>query len=315
MAVIALLVSILLPSLSMAKENGWDVHCRANMGRLSQIMLSEGAGKLAGQYPSPSAWVSFVTGQGGAGLLRCPKDGREMDENNGPVLDDVYILQRHKSNFWYSYLQDILAGADVPDEQISLNPAPTSHQGDRCFCDNWYPFAQRARKPNENVIAMDDDAAVMITEKSNGWLFESLNPEGDAHCASDHWLCKGDGGSDWQDEVLMRLTGDHYQNKIDDPVFLKGSSWSSYGMNSQVPARHARSGQLLLVEYHNSTVHVDPGGNYVDDFMDTEKFLAPRHLDKRRRANMAFADGSVRWMHPDELDPENQPEGRNIWTP
>lgn len=309
-AVIVLLISILLPSLTMARENGWDVQCRSNMHRISQMMRTQGTTKQAGKYPDPSYWVSFVIGQGGGGLLRCPKDTREMGEQGVAALDDVYFVQVHKKDPpEFSPLTQILGSGQSEDKQMLLNPD---------WDDAWYPFSSRAREDNENIVCFDDDAACLITQKSDGWLFESIDPPGDTGCNSDHWLCKGPGLRDpvnWRDDIKMQLTGKHFKNTIDDPYFLKGGGWSSYGMNTQVPGRGARSGQVLLVEYHRSTVHVEGGGNHVDDFMDTEQYLAPRHLDKRHRANTAFVDGSVRAMLPDELDPENQPGNANIWTP
>jgi prepilin-type N-terminal cleavage/methylation domain-containing protein/prepilin-type processing-associated H-X9-DG protein len=316
LAVIALLISILLPSLSMAKEYAYDAQCKSNMHRLADVMRTAGPSKPAGNLPSAQGWISFVTGQEAAGLLKCPKDDRKHGElQEDSVLDDVYITQV-SGGTKFSYLKDIFAGRDLDDQQILLNPKPTSHQGDHCFCSNWYPFAQRSRKSNENIITADDDAAVLITEKEDGWEFQSLDPEGDTHCGSDHWLCKGDAGDDWRTEILMRLTGDNYRNIVDEAVFLEGGGVTSYGMNNQVPARPGRGSQVLLTEYQRSVVNVDENSdNVIDDFMNTEEYLAPRHFAERELANTAFADGSVRALSPFDLDPENQPEETDIWKP
>ena len=310
-AVIVLLISILLPSLTMARENGWDVQCRSNMHRLSQVMLTSDETKSAGVYPDPSGWLGFVSRQGASALLRCPKDIVEgLEEHNSEgVPEDIYFVQSHpKQGIFFSALTDILRTGATEDDQLDLNPN---------IGKSWYPFSNRAREDNENCVVFDDDAACLITKMETAWKFQSIDAPGDTGCKSDHWLCHGPGLHDpenWKDDIKMRLTGKNHQNIV-DPPYITGHAQSSYGMNVQIPARGAHSGQVLLVEYHRTRVHVDPEGNWVDDFMDTDEYLAPRHLDKRHRANTAFADGSVRAMLPDDLDPENQPEDRNIWTP
>ena len=236
-SVLMLLVAILVPSLQRAKESAYDAKCKANLRRLADV-LHAATGEDPSKQLSASAWIGEVTRHDGGGLLRCPKDESEHRASPGD-LDDVYITQRQGGALYFSYITDILEGRPVPDPQIHLNPSGIV--GDH----GWNPDDPG---PNQSLICIDDDGALMIT-LGDVVLLESIDPPGDTSCGSDHWVCRGESGVGWESEILMQLTGNNYQNQIDprSPLSLSGSA-VSYGMNNQVRGRLPRLNQLMLVE-------------------------------------------------------------------
>lgn len=299
----ALLAAVLLPSFTQGVSLANKLMCQRNLRTLTDAMhIGEGEDI---SVPAAAAWVSWTMAKASAGAHFCREDTEDANSQSSPSgLEGVYIRQLGHGRVDCSFITDILAGKPVPDPQIMLNPARTPHQSDHCFC--WIP----ERKSNQALVTIDDDGACLITF-GDVITTESLDPEGDMHCGSDHWLARGD-GNPWQDdEELMQLTGENYQNKIDSrsPVKLlgTGSRRTSYGMNNRVEPRKWRPQQWILVDARKAII--DLRGLGTMDFLD--EVAVPRHMGK---ANVAAADSSVRavtLMHlVEELDKSD-----SLWNP
>ena len=120
----------------------------------------------------------------------------------------------------------ILAGKPVGDGWVVLNPPGIV--GDH----GWNPPDPGAAQA---LVCIDDDAAFMLTF-GRRTMIEALWVPGDGRfCGAEHWIVTGDGSEAWRaatiaainskpsyggrnESVLMRLTGRHYDDKIDPPV-------------------------------------------------------------------------------------------------
>ncbi len=291
-AILALLLAILVPSIVNARELAFSTVCKANAHFLAQALKGTGLEAL-----NANTWTGTVGQAGAGGSMICPKH----DPDTGPPdLSNVFILQY--PGWFFSNVQDLLEGKSVPDKQVVLNPPGTVGDG-------WDPPDPG---PDQALICVDDDAAFTITFTPPGtltplWVTASRS-------GSDHWVVRGDGSAAWQSEtvnviesepgfggrpecVLVRLTGKQYGVVVEPPVTLGGPA-SSYGMNDRVDRAYHPPGRVMLVEYDKTIAWWGGSGNYRDEL---EKWLAPRHLGM---ANIAYVDGSVSEMSPDQIRDE-----------
>lgn len=311
-AIIALLVVILIPAFRDTFARAQSAQCKTNLYKLAQILQLE-----EGPMPDSGSWVWFARNHEGQALLACP-GGTGDEEETGGNLSETYIVQ----NFTlFTNIQDALDTGESPvDAQILVNPPGIA--GDH----SWNPPDPGA---NQDLITIDDDGAIMITHGSPITI-ESLDPPGDGLlCGSDHWVVRGDGSPEWiaeteahlrahagdneyDERVLMRLTGRNYENIIDPPADLAGFA-CSYGMNNLVRRVLPRLNQLLLMDYGKSVADMGGTGNNADDLA---QWLAPRHLGK---ANFVRVDGSVGEMTLEEMqaqfDRYEAGGGESLWEP
>jgi len=296
-AIIALLLAIMVPSIVNARELAWSAACKANLHFLSQALNGQGIDAL-----NANSWTGAV-GTAGAGVnMKCPKH----DPDGGPPdLSNVFVVQ--VPGWYFSNVQDLLEGKQVPDNQVHLNPPGIA--GDH----GWNPPDPNA---DQALITVDDDAAVMITFTPPGTLTSLWVPGDGNQCGSDHWVVRGDGSGAWQTDtiseiqskpgyggrpacVLMRLTGRNYDDVLEPDVTLGGPA-SSYGMNDLVDRVYHPPGRAMLVEYNKTVALWGGSGNYLDE---VEQWAAPRHLGM---ANVAFVDGSVAEMSLEQLEEERE---------
>jgi len=295
-AIIALLLAIMVPSIVNARELAFSAACKVNLHFLSDALNGQGLGAL-----NANTWIGAV-GAAGAGVnMKCPKH----DPDGGPPdLTNVFILQH--PGWFFSNVQDLLEGKQVPDEQVVLNPPGI-------MGDDWVNWNPPDPGPDQALICVDDDAAVMITFTPPGTLTPMWVPA--SRTGSDHWVVRGDGSGAWQNEtvkviesqsdfngrpacVLVRLTGVRYP-EVEPPVTLGGPA-SSYAMNDLVDPIYHAPGRVMLVEYNKTIAWWGGSGNYLDE---VEDWAAPRHLGM---ANIAFVDGSVGEMSLAQLEEERE---------
>lgn len=314
-ATIVLLVAIMTPTFRDAFVRAQSFQCKSNLHSLAQILQLE-----EGVVPSPGLWVRFARSHGGQDILACPSSTAEELEESARSLAEVFIVQNFRL---FTNVQDALdRGRSLVDRQIIVNPPGIAGSPYR-----WNPPDPG---PNQDLITIDDEAAVMITH-GNPTVFESIDPPGEITCISEHWVVQGDGSPEWiaeteahlrahrwdnqyDDRVLMRLTGRRYIDIIDPPAYVTGVV-CSYGMNNLVMTVSPRLNQLLLVDYRKAVADMGSGGNNADDLA---QWLATRHFGK---ANFVRVDGSVGEMTLGELQAqlhryENENSaGEGLWGP
>lgn len=309
-AIIIILLSILLPSLRGGKEAAWRAQCASNQHQIRQAM--QGNKMTDGQegLPRAGAWAGYVRSKrGGMGeIMLCPKglafpDEFGWDEESG--LSEVYSVQVHGSRTTFSSLEDIKAGKLAADPQLN-RVWQGSYQGD--FGESpqtWLEDAWGNKFTNDEMgVGYNNDAGFVVQFGENGKAtIYSLDAPGDVGIGSNHWVCIGEGGDQWQGEIVMQLTGGAYANIVDPPVEVNGGV-AAYGMNSLVEPKKNRGDQVLLMDYRRTIVRMGPAGNFLDDF---DKKFAPRHYNK---ANVMRVDGSIGLMTRGELRADD-----DIWLP
>jgi len=280
--VLAVLVSILVPSVGRSRALARAAVCRSN---LHQLWTTLHAGSdLA--WPEAMGWVGFAHDRVGKGVLRCPEDDREIGP--GGSLDDYYIYH------WHLLTHHIYA-------PITEAIQPDAPLGSGVF------IQMRAERPAENVteIYIEGGGAIRVTLGSPTVIegiytfgMGAYRPWGE----SQHWVVERAGESY---EKRMHLLGtDNLEGPIEPERLEIGGAAASYGMNNQVPTVGGTGGQLLLLDYERTVADVDGQGASDDILSET---LAPRHLG---RCNALRVDGGCEPLRPWELEADAP-----LWRP
>jgi len=288
-AIVALLVSMLVPSLTTAREHAKAAACRNNLRQLYKVFHAASPGRLL-ELPSCFSWVDHIRHHEAGGALICPND--EYESFSGAGLEELYLVQ-YDGSTWYYPLPAIIDSGGSGFFQCQV-----FERSDNVI-DIWIGNYWNTT----DLAGSDADGAVRIILGGGSITIMPLDAPGKTHCGSEHWVCRGTcGTSNWKSEVLVRLTGNAYRT-VDAAVEVPCLP-VSYGMNNQVRPGGTASAQLLLLDYHKNVADVDGLGGSDDDLAET---LAPRHLGK---ANVVCTDGHCIGLRPEDLD-----RTEDIWKP
>jgi len=125
------------------------------------------------------------------------------------------------------------------------------------------------------------------------------------------------GHSNWivtkpEHEEIQFIGSNSQPGKLEPiPIAVNGVI-SSYGMNVLVPETLNTPGSILVLDYHwllASTIDA------WSDFPNPENNTIPVFARHRERVNVLFADGSVRVMDPNDIDPTNSRIEQTYWLP
>ncbi len=324
LAIIALLVAILLPSLQQAREVAYATICASNQHKLHQMLSSDpnrvfSGGRFNQLLPEAAMWLSDVSSRHGSGLALCPKDHFETDADEG-ALRQWYLIENGKTNAGF-YLEDVRTSEDFSyfrSREGDTHRIVTIN-GSKRYEGNWegqkgwpedpglYGTYGRSIDGKNFEVGYEDDAGIVI-EPEAGTAFIMWGPEGDhGRHGSKHWLCydaDGDGASDYEEDLVHKLSGKDSQNRSDYPMTVElglGSSGAaSYGMSNAVKGSPYDARQVLMLDYNKLVASYT--GATLDDF---DEEFAPRHFDK---ANVLLVDGSVVQRSATQMDPDLHPE-------
>lgn len=316
-AIIALLLAVLVPSLDRIFSVAHKTMCQGNLFRITQTLHSDTLGNA--NISSGYNWlgITLAAAENSKDLVWCQADTRDRSSFSPAAqmsaLERFYILQYHTNsttNPDCSYFPDIFGGKAVPDPQVwmiyprgGINQPPKS---------SWPTVP--AVEENQAFVAIDNDAACMIPFKGSSILFESLVPP-DSIGYSRHYVMKGAGthpaplpggtvAGDADDLAIIRLWGwDH--TKLAPPVSITMGAQSSYGVNSLVEEKNWRPEQIFVMDANETVVEV--GSAAKEDFLD--EVVVPRHMGK---VNMSTCDGGVRQMTVLEMEMELR-KSRSLW--
>jgi len=316
-AVIAVLVSILLPSLNGVYAMANKTSCQGNLFRITQTLHADTRGNA--NISSGYNWlgVTLANAENSRDLVWCPADTRDrtMFSANAQMraLERFYVLQYHTnstSNPDCSYFPDIFGGKPVPDGQVwAIYPRGGINQPPKS---NWPTVPHVAE--NQAFVGIDSDAACMITFKGSSILFESVVPP-DSVGYSRHYILEGNGthpgtlpggqlAGDADDKRIIRLWG--WDNtKLDPSVSITMGAQTSYGVNSLVEEKNWRPEQIFVMDANDLVVEV--GSAAKEDFLD--EVLLPRHMGK---LNVTTCDGAVKTMTVLEMEMELE-KYRSLW--
>lgn len=299
-AIIVIIISMLMPALSGGREAAWVAMCASNQHQIRIAVhgdkLSEGFSTL----PGAGRWVFIASKRDAMSILQCPagESFSESEEAASQQFDQLYSVQVSGNSTTISYITDIMAGKMATDPQLGrhwkgefIGVFGETGQG-------WLEaaFGEPFDPEKHMGVCYDDDGGYVVEfSGTNDAIVHSLDAPGDTRCGSDHWVCIGEGGADWQGEIVMRLTGNGHQNIVDPSVQI-GASSAHYGMNNLATDTDHHGGQILLMDYGKTIIRMNTNGTYLDDF---DTFFAPRHFNK---ANVSYVDGSVKLMSRGELN-------------
>jgi len=325
LSIIVLLLAILVPALDQTVSLAHCTRCQNNLHGLGQALH---VGGQALTVPSGAAWAPIALANGSRDLLFCDEDD-EARRPQGESLEDLYLLQAHGggSNWRVTTLaaaldmgggvlqdnqlfRDALIPGVPADRQIPRRRPPSSQWTHRhpCWCK--IPLT---RADNQYMLALQDEAMILLTFEGSRIVIESIVGCGVTHCGSNHWLMKGrcTNGSQClqQDEVIMQLGGTSYQCVDPRSPYIIDTVVTSYGINGLIEPKRFGGNQLMLMDADQLVVDVGEPG-----WMDHVK---ARHLGK---VNVVTVQGGVRSMGPAELQDEylrfkhEGPDSRSVWT-
>ena len=321
-AVIALLLAMLVPSLNGIFAVAHKTSCQGNLFRIAQTLHSDTRGNA--NISSGYSWlgVTLANAENSRDLVWCAADNRDRTVFNSDallrILERCYILQYNggsQTDYVCSYFPDILGGRKVPDPQVWAW-YPAGGVRDAPKGEEWPNGTLPDLDDDEIFIGVDNDGAVRITPRGQSIVFENWKPPASSLSGySRQFVCKGAAtppsplpGSvkpeDDDDKMIIEMYG--WDNKkYGDKVSIDIGAQTSYGINSLVEEKNWRPEQILVMDANELVVEV--GSASKEDFLD--EVLVPRHMGK---LNVATCDGGVRPMTMLEMEMELR-KSRSLW--
>jgi len=323
-SVVALLVAILAPSLTTAREHARRARCAANLRQIYHVFH---AGEDL-QVPTSTAWIAFLRGKDAGGILLCPSDSvdesggasavgmtggmAEIDPPSSVVFNSVESCTTiHGFPEQDDFVLPSAVTVDISEPgyyESNYNrtsktiPAGTGVDSYFIFFD---PVGSQESTSSGSITMGSEIVGLIVLDATLNTTDRILGRTGTAYATG-----QGSRGFESGAERITlsadrrTLTINNFHSTFPGEnvrIITLPGGMCSYGMNNQVPPSPRSTTQVLLVEYDKPVVDVD-GGGHDDDFDDC---FAPRHLD---RANVLFADGSVRAMRKEDVHPSQNPE-------
>lgn len=289
--ILALLSTLLIPSLSRAKAVARQVQCANNLHHIGQAC---GTRQTEDRTAIPvDGWTAalkpFVSS---SDVFICPETtGSGAAAGAGQKLDlrSLYVEEWHWGSYWGDW---ILA----PD----LAAGETGHQDGRPA---WKMFE---KDETGFLIGMSDAWDNQYTD-----LILRFDYMGDSMVKATY-VGRNDGGLAYHlkgpngEMILegMGLGGINATNYGMSATF--GASMGTYGMNSLTGSTSIGRDLVLVLDYAKTVA--DCAGPDAGDVW--EDWIAPRHLD---RCNVLFGDGGVQSMYPARIFPGAP--GAPKWAP
>ena len=287
-SIIAMLVSLLLPSLGAARALARQAICKNNLHQIDGAFRGRDTGGGLGSaswsrpYCPPSQWpaqpMQFLPD---VAMYKCPE--AQMTEGGG----EDYTIQTNLGG---------TAKLDIPF-QDGYDP-----DGRGALCrkieddasHTLWGFDDGVNRDLYSVGSID----IEIRVDKQTMIGEYVSPR--YGCSSDtagvlSLACNGETVPGWEDFRNV-ATGQKFQ--------LKGAGLTNYGINARIDAQVVAPGTIVLLDYINRVVDLDTTANIADQLIDSA-----RH---RGKLNVLYADSSVRHSGPSELDPQINP---GPWSP
>lgn len=324
-AIVAVLVSLLVPMLRGAREHGWDVTCKSNLKRLSEA-LHQGRG--AGGLPAAWSWISAVGDVGAASVTTCPLGGFEDGGDHVPVGTTGAVVQ--------------------------ISPPPSVVFNDCESCTEIRMFVERTNyvlpspitvnisEPGHYASEYSSTSAVIPAGTGVDCHFVFFDPVGSQNSTVSGSLTMGSeiigiicvrAQLDATDSPsMLGLPGTRYDtgrgcrdfernaeviSLSEDKRTITIHNWhstypgenmrvltrpgsggaGSFGMNSQVRSVQPRLGQILLLDYNSSVVYPKTPSHVtaLENTEDDGRLHLGNHL------NAVLTDGSVRPFKLEDL--------------
>jgi prepilin-type N-terminal cleavage/methylation domain-containing protein/prepilin-type processing-associated H-X9-DG protein len=311
-SIIAILISLLLPSLTAAKSAARTAMCASNMRQLFiGIRTATVDSRLKDKAPFTAAtWVAQVAPyvEGGPAVTVCPEDDVTQDSAGG---GDYSLSVWGWAKSWWN-------GAAVQgwDGKFQFAEGPRSkiHQaGETIPRTGGYTVPDL---PNGYVIQFEDwdvnksglngtgtpDLILEVTQSAGEMTIKVVF----SSTAGNFAVLDPDDNPVW--------TG--LKQKVGQSFSFPGGAASSYGVNDVIDQAQLASGKLLMVDYEKSLVSVagaaatDDWNDYIDP--DTNRHTFARHNGKM---NAMYTDGSLFLTAVSEIDPDTADALQTYWQP
>jgi prepilin-type N-terminal cleavage/methylation domain-containing protein/prepilin-type processing-associated H-X9-DG protein len=295
--IIGVLLSLLLPAVQAAREAGRKVQCAANLHQIGIAYQQH----LARWADSPKAYAP-LSGPPPVRDHPGPAVNAEMLETNYDWPSVLLPLMGKDRRVLVCPNGHFASGrAKISDCQVvwgnENSPAPCDPEHPRCWVRNQDPYE----------LAFED---------WTDWDWNDLSlqfrtrPSGDVtilvtgHSSAQHFDVVGPGGRVIPGLQGIGTGGVGMKGVLPARAELK----LSYGISNMGHRVQQHDGKVLLLEYHKAVANV-VGAEATDVWQEN---VAPRH---RGVCNVLFADGSVRSLAPDQIDPMVPAKHDAYWKP
>ncbi|HSI36575.1 MAG: prepilin-type N-terminal cleavage/methylation domain-containing protein [Phycisphaerae bacterium] len=277
--IIALLITILVPTISKARAASKTTVCASN---LHQIFQAGQTWALENGNPMPgSGWVGCVIQQGAKGVTKCPEgDLSNVDPVAAPPTDELTQIAAGYS----VYINDTKYSIPCVPGQWALAENVSSNSFELSFEDQANAGGGDMSYNNVRLKFTDNGNGTMTIEVKpsfGGYSSNLLDPQGAT-------IMTNIGQSAGAANIGKSLPN--------IPINYSGSSFSNYGVNKNAGDIYGKSDKVYGLDYVRSVV--DPA---LDDWKNNASTQFPiddqgtltfaRH---NRKANVLYGDGSVK---------------------
>lgn len=280
-AIIALLIAVLLPSLKQARESAQGTVCAHNLRHITSagLMWMEEAKKK--RVPAHRGWSSHVLKimSGEAGPFTCPSD------RNPIPVPAVYVSQ-HRTGFVY------------PDLAVD---------------GSYFARSDRSDGNGEYLAAMETEADVAGGDGDFDDAYVHYKPGGFMAKTGEVWGVKAGTGRQlflhsWKGATLAEMGS--------TPRFTQPMLWGSFGMNLSAAVNGAKPWNALYADYKDWAIVVEREFNVsrltapnskatvrrIDQpYLKLDPGSAMAALRHSGRANIGFVDGHVERPAPEKM--------------
>jgi len=298
-AIMALLVTLMAPSLSGMRETARTVQCAANLHEIGKAYglrkVQEARARMKPMLVYGWATTLRPYTDNTSKVFYCPQGPAEEDADPTAIdLTEYYQDTGHEGSGGFIHLPDI----------DTLQVEDYAHRADWSL---WWWLKERDN--NGFVLGLEDQA-------QNGgyqdivyrfeYLGESLKVTYVLNQSCWRHYLRAPGG----EVILGPMGGGAGGEQIPygtSAIIPGGAARTNYGMNSLAPITYGGKDVVLVLDYDKSVAKcADP--NIDEDFFE---HVAPRHRDK---CNVLFTGGGVRLMDPADVEPSTS-YGPAKWQP
>ena len=176
--IIALLISILLPSLNRARETANRVKCGSNMRQIGQAILlysNENKGNYPRTFYNPSANPTFNVDTSNGGATRDPfRTATWKDYANDPIMA-MFLLVRTQD-----ITSEVFVCPSSNDEKDTYGTAPGANAQNKCSFTDRKNFSYSVSNPYPNAAAVNSGYRWNSTLGAEFAIMGDINP-GDAN--------------------------------------------------------------------------------------------------------------------------------------
>jgi len=172
--IIALLISILLPSLNRARETANRVKCGSNLRQIGQAILLY-SNENKGNYPrtayDPAANPSYARDSSNGGTVKDPhRDAAWTARKNDPIMA-MFLLVRTQD-----ITSEVFICPSSNDEKDTYGTAPGANAQNKCSFSNRKNFSYSIANPYPNAAAVNSGYRWNSTLGAEFAIMGDINP-------------------------------------------------------------------------------------------------------------------------------------------